>query len=112
MYNSGGEQTGPSFNKKQRELKPSLKEKWKKFRQEVSKFEVQHEQVKNNFAFSFVEGALVNALKKGYWVLLDKVNLASAETLESLSGLLEGESLTLTERGDVLPVPRHPNFRI
>jgi midasin len=47
---------------------------------------------------------------QGYWVLLDEVNLASAETLESLSGLLEGGSICLTERGDITPVPRHPDF--
>ena len=54
------------------------------------------------------------------------MNLASAETLESLSGLLEGDhgSICLTERGDITPVKRlaitypcidpfrHPNFRI
>jgi midasin len=38
--------------------------------------------------------------------------LASAETLESLSGLLEGGSITLNERGDVEEIKRHPNFRI
>lgn len=29
-----------------------------------------------------------------------------------MSGLLEGGSLTLNERGDVDPIPRHPNFRV
>lgn len=47
-------------------------------------------------------------------VLLDEVNLASAETLEAISSVLQGptSSITLTEQGDIVPVPRHPNFRL
>lgn len=50
----------------------------------------------------------------GWWVLLDEINLASAETLQCLSGLLEGGngSLSTLERGDITAVPRHPNFRL
>lgn len=41
-------------------------------------------------------------MKKGHWILLDEINLAAAETLECLSGLLEGNtrSLVLLDRGD------------
>ena len=47
-------------------------------------------------------------------VLLDEVNLASAETLECISSLLDGPtaSITLTENGSLEPVPRHPDFRL
>ena len=47
-------------------------------------------------------------------VLLDEINLASSEILQRLLGLLDdrGGSLTLTERGDAVPVPRHPDFRL
>ena len=47
-------------------------------------------------------------------VLLDEVNLASAETLECVSSLLDGPtaSITLTEHGSLEPVPRHPDFRL
>ena len=41
--------------------------------------------------------------------------MAPAEAVERLSGLLEaagGGSLTLSERGDVAAVPRHPAFRL
>lgn len=40
--------------------------------------------------------------------------MASQETLEAISTLLEGTaaSLVLTERGDVEPIPRHPDFRL
>lgn len=47
-------------------------------------------------------------------VLLDEINLASSEILQRLLGLLDDRdgSLTLTERGDAVPVPRHPDFRL
>lgn len=47
-------------------------------------------------------------------MLLDEINLATAETLECLSGLLESQrgSLFLLERGDREPVERHPDFRL
>lgn len=42
------------------------------------------------------------------------MNLASAETLECISSLLDGPtaSITLTEHGSLEPVLRHPNFRL
>ena len=96
----------------------------------MEEFEVQHVHGKGKFAFGFVEGPLVKALRSGDWsvarlfiyfvayimsrVLLDEVNLASAETLECISTLLDGPtaSITLTEHGSLEPVPRHPNFRL
>lgn len=46
--------------------------------------------------------------------MLDEINLATAETLECLSGLLESQqgSLFLLERGDREPVKRHLDFRL
>ncbi|KAJ4459704.1 putative AAA ATPase midasin [Paratrimastix pyriformis] len=66
------------------------------------------------FGFAFVEGVLVKALREGQWVLLDEINMASQETLERLSSLLEGTqgTLCLYERGDTAPLQRHPNFRL
>lgn len=93
---------------------PGRREQWATFAAGVARFKRQMEQVEHSFAFEFVEGALVQALRQGHWILLDEVNLASNETLQRLSGLLDGPdgTLTLTERGDVSPLPRHPNFRL
>ncbi|KAF5382460.1 hypothetical protein D9615_002742 [Tricholomella constricta] len=87
---------------------------WARFVRDVEEFEVQHVQGKGKFAFGFVEGPLVKALRSGDWVLLDEINLASPETLECISGLLHGPtaSITLTEQGSLEPVPRHPDFRL
>ena len=90
----------------------SLRQEWNHFSLTLTQFEVQKDAIENHFAFDFIEGPLVKAVRDGSWVLLDEINLASADTLESLSGLLEGGSLCLTERGDTGAVARHPNFRI
>ncbi|KAJ7625290.1 midasin nuclear AAA ATPase [Mycena polygramma] len=89
-------------------------ESWAAFEREVGEFEVQHVQAKGKFAFGFVEGPLVKALRSGDWVLLDEINLASPETLECISALLSSPtaSITLTEQGSLEPVPRHPDFRL
>ncbi|KAJ7797645.1 P-loop containing nucleoside triphosphate hydrolase protein [Mycena olivaceomarginata] len=87
---------------------------WAAFEQDIGEFEVQHVQAKGKFAFGFVEGPLVKALRSGDWVLLDEINLASPETLECISALLNSPtaSITLTEQGSLEPVPRHPDFRL
>ena len=96
-----------SPSKKNKRVPPELIQEWDKFRANLSKFELQHDKIKNTFAFAFVEGmpisvfalafnfghligralicsvgALVKAVQNGDWVLLDEINLASAETLE------------------------------
>ena len=40
-----------------------------------------------SLSLQFVEGSLVRAMREGCWLLLDEVNLATAETLERLSGM-------------------------
>ncbi|OON20007.1 hypothetical protein X801_04119 [Opisthorchis viverrini] len=64
--------------------------------------------------FAFIEGALVRAVQDGDWVLLDEINLAPAEMLDCLSGLLDSEqgSVTLVERGDKTPLKRNPDFHL
>lgn len=105
-----------------------LRSQWSRFGMDVQHFERQYSILEKGkgtstgdsggngaggaFAFTFVEGILVQALRAGHWILLDEVNLASSETLQRLAGLLEGGSVTLTERGDADPVPRHHNFRV
>ena len=78
------------------------------------RFEKQRVACDTGLAFAFTEGALVNAIKTGKWVLLDEINLASSETLQRLCGLLDDSkgSVTLTEKGDSHAVYRHPEFRL
>lgn len=93
---------------------PAHKNDWLKLSMKLHKVEEQLKKSQNALAFAFVEGSLVRALKKGHWVLLDEINLASAQTLECLSSLLEGStgSLYLLERGDNQLISRNADFRI
>ena len=47
-------------------------------------------------------------------MLLDEINLASPETLETIATILKSAtaSVTLTEQGCLLPIDRHPDFRL
>ncbi|KAI9276342.1 P-loop containing nucleoside triphosphate hydrolase protein [Umbelopsis sp. AD052] len=100
--------------KKKKASSPQLRNAWKQFTARLSEFEVQQSQMENKFVFSFLEGSLVKAVRRGDWILLDEINLATTETLECLSGLLQDASgsLLLTEKGDAEPIKRHPNFRV
>ncbi len=37
----------------------------------------------------FTEGVLIDAIKNGHWIILDELNLARSEILESLNRLLD-----------------------
>ncbi|XP_013912735.1 PREDICTED: midasin-like, partial [Thamnophis sirtalis] len=91
-----------------------LKEKWEEFGIRLDHAQQQMKMTENALVFAFVEGTLAQAVKKGEWILLDEINLATAETLECLSGLLEGlsGSLVLLDRGDTEPLVRDPNFHL
>ena len=77
--------------------------KWQGLTQKIYQLRKQQKNAESSLAFRFVEGTLVQAIQNGDWVLLDEINLAMAETLECLSGLLESRSgsVVLMERGFV-----------
>lgn len=94
-----------------------LRQRWERFAAQLNDFEAQVSQGDAKFAFAFVQGKIVRALRNGEWVLLDEVNLASPDTLENIASLLhhgsEGSpSVLLSEAGDVERVFGHPDFRI
>ncbi|KAK1769134.1 hypothetical protein QBC33DRAFT_532375 [Phialemonium atrogriseum] len=101
--------------KLQRLLK--LKPRWDAFAQRLEQFEIQITSGSGAFAFAFVEGNVVKAARNGDWVLLDEINLASPDTLESIAGLLhsgsEGSpSILLSETGEIERINAHPDFRV
>nr|XP_057921265.1 midasin [Doryrhamphus excisus] len=91
-----------------------LQEKWGFLASKLCQTQKQIQACETAMVFAFVEGTLAKAVKRGHWILLDEINLAAAETLECLSGLLEGRagSLVLLDRGDFDPLVRHPDFRL
>lgn len=98
----------------QKEEEAALLGEWKKFESRLSQFAAHYTGPIRALVFSFVEGPLVKAIRDGTWVLLDEINLATSETLECLSTLLQTpeSSIVLSEKGDLEPVPRHPDFRL
>lgn len=103
-----------NIKKEQKEKnKREMIQLWSQIGRKIEKLSSQLKQNKA-LAFAFIEGTLVKAIRDGYWVLLDEINLANPETLECLSGLLENSnnSLCLLERGDKEPIKRHPEFTL
>lgn len=94
-----------------------LKIRWDKFATKVHNFQNQIMSAPKGVVFSFVEGNIVKAARNGDWVLLDEINLASPETLESLADLLHNgsddtPSLLLSETGNTDRIQVHKDFRI
>ena len=59
----------------------------------------------------FREGILVEALRKGYWIILDELNLAPSEVLEALNRLLDdNRELYISETQEI--VRPHDSFRL
>ncbi|KAH8704657.1 hypothetical protein GQ44DRAFT_763966 [Phaeosphaeriaceae sp. PMI808] len=91
--------------------------RWEKFATDLYDLEAQLTGGSEAFAFSFLEGSIVKAVRNGDWVLLDEINLASSDTLETLADLLGGgpdgtPSILLTETGNIERIIAHPNFRV
>lgn len=114
---SDEEAGGPKKKRKLRSHEKSiLLDKWFELEVKIKDFEIQSSSLENSFVFNFVEGSLVQAVRNGDWLLLDEINLASSDTLESIADLLseslEQRSILLTERGDVESIKAHEDFRI
>ena len=59
----------------------------------------------------FKEGVLVNAMRKGYWIVLDELNLAPTDVLEALNRLLDdNRELFIAETQET--VKAHPGFML
>jgi hypothetical protein len=71
----------------------------------------------SNMVWGWQDGDIVRAIRNGWWVILDEINLAEPQILERLNSLLElRPSLIVTENdgekfgGESNPI--HPDFRI
>lgn len=94
-----------------------LRPRWETFSKNLDQFDIQVSGGSGSFAFAFVEGNIVKAARNGDWVLLDEINLASPDTLESIADLLasgpnDDPSILLSETGEIERVKAHPDFRI
>ena len=59
----------------------------------------------------FQDGILVEAMRKGHWIILDELNLAPSDVLEALNRVLDdNRELFVPETQEVIKA--HPNFRL
>lgn len=88
--------------------------RWDEFARQLDAVESTLSTSGETFAFRFVEGNIVKAVRNGDWILLDEINLASADTLESIVDLFDHiqPSLLLTESGNVDRLVAHAEFRV
>lgn len=59
----------------------------------------------------FREGVLIKALREGHWLILDELNLARSEILESLNRLLDDNKELFMPETQTYIKP-HANFRL
>ena len=97
--------------------KKETSSEWKELKMHLEKLNENFDRMVNKFSFQFFEGTLAKAIVSGDWVILDEINLASAETLQFLSPLLDNSassdsSIILYEKGSNESLKRHPEFRL
>ncbi len=85
---AAGAAAGEKPSKKRRSgsgavLVPALKAEWRQFAGDLSVAERAAAVAEGGFAFAFVEGQLVRAVREGSWLLLDEINLAPPEVRRS-----------------------------
>lgn len=95
----------------------ALRDRWASFANNISQAKAQIQRGQQSQVFAFVESRLAQAVRNGSWLLLDEINLASSETLDSLLSLLHNGDddvpyLLLTEAGSIERIDAHPSFRI
>ncbi|KAI1100396.1 midasin [Jackrogersella minutella] len=121
VNNNGDPDGGPVVKRRKVESRLQslldLRPRWDFFSKSLDQFDIQISGGSGSFAFAFVEGNIVKAARNGDWVLLDEINLASPDTLESIADLLasgpnDEPSILLSETGDMERVKAHPDFRI
>lgn len=59
----------------------------------------------------FIKGVLIKAMKKGQWLILDELNLAKSEILESLNRLLDDNRELFVPEKQIYIKP-HKDFKI
>lgn len=61
--------------------------------------------------FKWYDGVLLDALKNGYWILLEELNLASQSILEGLNAILDHRGTVFIPEMN-MSFTKHPQFRL
>ncbi|CAF5168326.1 unnamed protein product, partial [Rotaria sp. Silwood1] len=83
----------------------------------ITKLNILRVTEQQEIGFTFVESEFVQAIREGWWVLLDNINSAPPDVLERLNSLTEDKpmlSLYENSKGEVLRENQgiHQNFRL
>lgn len=62
--------------------------------------------------FEWRDGVVIEAMKKGQWLVLDEVNLADPAVLEKLNSLLDPDRAIVLDEHEGEKVVAHSNFRV
>ncbi|CCW59800.1 unnamed protein product [Phytomonas sp. EM1] len=90
-----------------------IQNQWKALQNQTEELLNTVEKTRTTFSFYYEEGSLVKSWREGHWILLDELNLASTEVLERVSSVLgDVDRLFLTDKENIEPILRHPNFRV
>ncbi|WUR04219.1 midasin MDN1 [Vairimorpha necatrix] len=68
--------------------------------------------IQNKTNFIWKDGILVEAMKNGFWILLDEINLCNDETLGMIDSLLSKKEVINYERKNVEKIEIHKNFML
>ncbi|CAF1634116.1 unnamed protein product [Rotaria magnacalcarata] len=69
----------------------------------------------NRYGITMTYQPFTIAFEKGYWILLDEINLAPSQTLQALIASLDTGKITLkdpSQANSVKMIQRHPDFRL
>ncbi|CRH03807.1 dynein-related AAA-type ATPase, putative [Plasmodium relictum] len=93
-------------NKKKRKNEEEMQEN-KKERED----ENINSESKKKFQYYWKDGKLIECMKKGYWILIDEINLANQQTLEGINSILDHrKEIFIPETNEI--VKCHENFRL
>ena len=86
------------------------------FEKKFDAFKKQIANIESGVIFHYEEGILLKAIRHGYWILLDEINLASSDLFSVIYGLLsethQDNVNIITDSGTKLSLKKHPNFRL
>ncbi|CRG95848.1 dynein-related AAA-type ATPase, putative [Plasmodium gallinaceum] len=93
-------------NKKKRKNNKEILEN-----KEENKDENNTNEMKKKFQYCWKDGKLIECMKKGYWILIDEINLANQQTLEGINSILDHrKEIFIPETNEI--VKSHENFRL
>ena len=59
----------------------------------------------------WIDGVLIQAMKNGWWIVLDEINMALPEVLSKLHSLLDDDRKIILDEKEGEVIEPHPNFR-